>query len=172
MGRNASNINKLLSISCLIAVIASANGCTSRYPFILMVDDRVVRTQTIEDAANGVSYRYDASYTVKSHVSSRIILIIMNKNRGTLSLGSGRIRITSRNIDYEMNDRFLPLPAVDIEPHGRYELTFRGTGRSLVDEPWQLIAGEQMVVTLRGLLLDGKEIPGHAVHLIPVNPKL
>jgi hypothetical protein len=156
----------------LTAILLAGSGCASRYPFILMVDDRVVRTQTIEDTANRVFYHYDASYTVKSKVSSRIILVITNNNRGKLSLGSGRIRITSRNIDYEMNGRFLPLPAVDIESYGKYELTFIGEGRSVVDEPWQLIAGEQIVLTLRGLLLNGKEIPGHVVRLIPVNPKL
>jgi len=155
-----------------MAILLAGSGCASRYPFVLMVDDRVVRTQTIEDTTNKVRYYYDASYTVRSKVSSRIILIITNNNRWKLSLGSGRIRITSRNIDYEMNNHFLPLPAVDIEPHGRYELTFTGDGRSVVDEPWRLIAGEQMVLTLRGLLLDGKEIPGHVVRLIPINPKL
>ncbi|MGD0338558.1 MAG: hypothetical protein ABSB78_07190 [Bacteroidota bacterium] len=147
-------------------------GCVSRYPFVVVVKDHVVRTRTIEDTVNKILYCYDASYTVKKKVSSQIILLITNNSRGVLSLGSGRIRITSRNIDYEMNGRFLPLPAVEIEPQGRYELTFSGSGRKIVDEPWQLIAGEQMVLTLRGLLLNGKEIPGHVVCLIPVNPQL
>jgi hypothetical protein len=147
-------------------------GCSSRYPFVVMVQDRVVQSQTIEDKVNKVLYYYDASYTVQSKVSSQIILVITNNSRGMLSLNTGRVRITSRNIDYEMNDRFLPLPAVNIKTGESYELTFSGTGRKTVDEPWQLIAGEQMEVTLRGLLLNGKEIPGHVVRLIPLNPKL
>jgi hypothetical protein len=172
MGRNHNHICRILLLLSISAMPIAWNGCASRYPFILMTDDHILRTQTIEDTANKIYYHYDASYTVKANVSSRIILVITNNSRGILSLGSGRIRITSRNIDYEMNDRFLPLPAVEIEPHGKYELTFTGSGRKTVDEPWQLIAGEQMAVTLRGLLLGGRELPGHSIRLIPVNPKL
>jgi hypothetical protein len=172
MGNNHKQICRILLLLSISAMPIAWNGCASRYPFILMVEDHVVRSQTIEDTVNKVFYHYDASYTVKSKVASRIILVVTNHSRGILSLGSGRIRIASRNIDYEMNERFLPLPAIEIEPYGKYELTFSGSGRKTVDEPWQLIAGEQMMLTLRGLLLDGKEIPGHSIRLIPVNPKL
>ncbi len=155
-----------------VLVLGLLEGCAARYAFVMMTGDREVKSCTVVDTLHAITYRYDASYRVGDVVTSRIVLEIVNGGRKELSLGNGRIRITSRNVDYEMNGRFIPLPDIIVGPHSETTLTFTGTGRRRVEEPWRQIAGEQMTVTLRGLLLGGREIPGHEVRFVPVNPKL
>ena len=94
-----------------------------------------------------------------------------NRSSDTLTLGLGTVKVSSRNIPYQYNDKFLPLPPLTIAPHQTEMIQL--TGKSLdTEENWHKIAGEQLTLTLQGLRLGSAILPVTTVVFIPENPKL
>ena len=96
---------------------------------------------------------------------------IQNNSADTLFLFHGSAKVSSRNIAYQYNDMFLPLPNFTMAP-GKSE-TVKLTGKERTsDNNWLEIAGEQLTVTLRGLLLGNKELSPLSVSFVPENPMM
>jgi hypothetical protein len=113
-----------------------------------------------------------ARYEIKDRITSTIELVFRNKSREALSLRQAYIKGTSSNIQYPFNDRFQPMPFVQIAPGGDYAMTFSGSDSRVSANPWLKIAGEKVVLEIRGLSLGGKTVLPIQLTLVPYNPKV
>jgi hypothetical protein len=64
------------------------------------------------------------------------------------------------------------MPFVQIAPGRSYEMTFSGSDSQRSDDPWLKIAGEKVVLEIRGLLIGGKTVLPLRLTLVPHNPKI
>jgi hypothetical protein len=82
------------------------------------------------------------------------------------------VKISSKNISYQYNDKFLPLPEVSVDPHSQEHVLL--TGKDLQSSPneWNKIAGERLTLALKGIHLGERELPLKEVTFVPDNPKL
>ncbi len=113
-----------------------------------------------------------ARYEIRDRITSTIELVFRNKSPEALSLRQAYIRGTSSNVRYPFNDRFQPMPFEQIAPGERYSMTFSGSDSRVSDDPWLKIAGEKVVLEIRGLSIGGKTIHPVLLTLVPYNPKI
>ena len=104
-------------------------------------------------------------------VMTRIAVKFINRADDTLFLDPGVVKISSRNISYLYNDKFIPLPHLVIPPSRSDSVVMTGADMSQNDD-WNKIAGEQLVVILKGLRVGLKVLAPQSVTFIPENPKL
>lgn len=104
-------------------------------------------------------------------VTTTISVYFINLSDDTLFLDPGVVKISSRNITYLYNDKFIPLPHLIIPPSRSDSVVMTGADMSQNDD-WNKIAGEQLVVTLKGIRLGLTPLPQQSVTFIPENPKL
>jgi hypothetical protein len=147
-------------------------GCAQTYPYLIVTDDCNCTHYRYLDRSSKVEYVLSGDYAVNARVASTIRITLRNLSKDTLSLKQGHIRGSSRNIRYENNGRYVPLPFVDILPGEEFQITLAGTDTETVAEPWFKIAGERVRLEIKGLLLKGKILNPMVVEFIPVNPKL
>ena len=161
---------KLWLICAGIALAASS--CTSSYPYLVATDNCNCERFTYRDMRGRFEIDISARYEIKDKVTSTIELVFRNKSREVLSLQQAYIKGTSSNIQYPFNDRFQPMPFVHIEPGGSYSMTLTGSDARISDDPWLKIAGEKVVLEIRGLSLGGKTVLPIQLTLVPYNPKI
>lgn len=148
------------------------SSCTSSYPYLIATDNCNCEQFTYRDARRRFEIDVSARYKVVDRVASTIELVFRNKSRQILSLRQAYIKGTSVNIRYPFNDRFQALPLVDIAPGRSYSMTITGEDVQASENPWLKIAGEKVVLEIRGATLGGKTIPPVQLTLVPHNPKL
>ena len=118
-----------------------------------------------------IDYRFQASYRMQSGISTEIQFSIGNNSDDTLSFDRGAVKVSSRNVKYQYNDKFLPLPWESILP--RSSAVRKLTGKEVTAESnWHKIAGEQLTVTLKGFTLGAKVLKNQTVVFVPENPIL
>ena len=141
------------------------------YSYRVVNDDCNCEEYHTSDRMNNVDYFFRGHYKMNDGVFTTIDVEFTNRSNDTLALGLGTVKVSSRNISYQYNDKFLPLPLLTIAPH-RSEV-IQLTGKSLdTEENWHKIAGEQLTLTLQGLRLGSVILPVTTVVFIPENPKL
>ena len=153
-----------------IALVVSS--CTSSYPYLVVTDNCNCERFTYRDDRGRFEIDVTARYEVKERITSTVELVFRNKSRDTLSLRQASIKGTSANIQYPSNGRFQPMPFVQIAPGSMYEMTFSGSDSQRSGDPWLKIAGEKVVLEIRGLLLGGKTVAHLRLTLVPHNPKM
>ena len=153
-----------------IALVASS--CTSSYSYLIVTDNCNCERFTYREDRGRFEIDVTARYEVRERITSTIELVFRNRSRDTLSLRQASIKGTSANIQYPSNGRFQPMPFVHIAPGRYYEMTFSGSDSQRSDDPWLKIAGEKVVLEIRGLLLGGKTVPPLRLTLVPHNPKI
>jgi hypothetical protein len=81
------------------------------------------------------------------------------------------VMVSSKNVDYQYNNRFIPLPDMAILPGGSERLDL--DGKEVTSAPsWRRIAGEQLTLTLKGMRLGEKTLEKQVVTFVPENPML
>jgi hypothetical protein len=146
-------------------------GAPATYIYHAMNDGCNCEEFTAHDRMNRITYIFRARYRMEEGISTSIVVHILNLSSDTLFLDQGTARISSRNINYQYNNKSVPLPRLIIEPQGSDVVEM--TGRDISgDEDWNKIAGEQLTLTLLGLRLGDHFIPQQVVTFIPENPKL
>jgi hypothetical protein len=148
-------------------------GCASTFPYRITNNECGCERYSTRDKQFEVSYIVSAKYTVKDGISSQINIELQNTTHDTIDLSQMYVKITSRNIPYRYNDKFLPIEVPFVLPESRQTLNL--VGESLVSDnhdPWLKIAGEELVVTLKGMRMGMHELQQQVVHLVPLNPKL
>jgi len=153
-----------------IALVVSS--CTSSYPYLIATDNCNCERFTYREERGRFEIDVSARYEIKDRITSTIELVFRNKSREALSLRQAYIKGTSSNIQYPFNARFQPMPFVQIAPGGDYLMTFAGSDSRVSDDPWLEIAGEKVVLEIRGLLLGGKTVLPIQLTLVPYNPKV
>jgi hypothetical protein len=89
----------------------------------------------------------------------------------TLTFDHSAVKISSRNVAYQYNNKFLPIPLSTILPRRTDHVMMSGREVTGVED-WHKIAGEQLTITVKGIRLAMKELPQQAVTFVPKNPKL
>lgn len=148
------------------------SSCTTSYPYLVLNDNCNCERFVYRDASGKFDLELAAKYVVDDRVRSTLEFTFRNKSREPLSLRQGHIKGTSVNVRYEFNGRLQPLPFVVVPAGQVYTFTMEGADTELTENPWLKIAGEKVVVEIRGLLLGSGLIPPIVLTLQPLNPKL
>jgi hypothetical protein len=161
---------KLLLSALVLPLVLTA--CSSSYPYRITSDDCNCERFIYRGEQRRFEIEVSARYVVTDRISSEIELIFRNHDRESMSLRQAYIKGTSANVRYQNNDRFQPLPYVIVPPQGAYSMTLRGSDVEASENPWLKIAGEKIVLELRGLLLGAEPMGPIIITLVPYNPKL
>lgn len=118
-----------------------------------------------------MEYRFRAHYKMRNGLQTTIEIEVINNSNDTLYFDLGTAKISSRNISYQYNDKFIPLPHMIIPPFHSDIVRMTGSDVSSEDN-WNKIAGEQVSLTLQGIRLEERSISPQTVTFIPENPKI
>ena len=158
------------SLVCCFGILLFISGCSpSNYSYRVINDDCNCEDYILHDGA--IEYRFHAEYEMHDGVATTIEIEIFNGSNEKLSLDLAEAKVSSRNIAYQYKDKFLPLPSLTVGPHSSDVVKLIGKEISGEDD-WHKIAGEQMTVTIKGLLLGQKMLKEQNIIFVPVNPKL
>jgi hypothetical protein len=149
-------------------------GCSTLvYPYRVMNDDCSCEVFRSTDEQARVVYSFSADYSLDGVMKTRITVLIQNDNRDTLDLSPAYVKISSRNIPYRYNGRFLPITISGVPPGEQRTLTLEGEVEDLKHrDPWLAIVGEELTVTLKGMRINGMQTAEQVVRFVPHNPKL
>ncbi len=126
---------------------------------------------TVSDKKFPVRYTFRATYRMESGFITSVRVTFENRGRDTLFLDPGSVMVSSRNIGYQFNNMFLPLPDLVIPPGDSEDLDL--DGKEVTDKPtWKKIAGEQLTVTLKGMRMGENVLGTQVVTFVPENPML
>jgi hypothetical protein len=168
---------RLAGLACacgLAAAVSIIEGCTVTEPgylYHVTTDNCNCDEYHLTDKEHHIEYRFSASYRMDHGIITTVNIEFVNNSRDTLFLDPGMVRISSRNISYRYNNKFIPLPYITILPGDRDHVDMTGTDVAQEDD-WHKIAGEQLSVTLRSIRHGDKILPERTVVFVPVNPKI
>ena len=158
---------------CWMATVVGCNTTRGVYSYQVVNDHCDCTLFHLTDEKAHVSYSFSGVYSVSGGMRTRLTLSIRNDNRDTLDLSLAYIRISSRNIPYRYNGKFLPVTIASIPPGRVDSLSLDGevddTGGN---DPWLAIAGEELVLTIEGMRIEGRSLATQVVRFVPQNPKL
>jgi hypothetical protein len=154
----------------MVLAVVLAAGCSSSHPYLITSENCYCERYLFRHPKHPVSVEVEAKYAVNERIRSSISLTFYNASHDTLDLRQAFIKGTSRNVRYAANDRFLPLPFIVIPPGGSYSMMLEGTEPEVHPNPWHRMAGEQVVLEIKGLLFGGRNIERIVITMIPRNP--
>lgn len=142
-------------------------------PYNAMNDDCACEEYKASDPKVPVQYTFSAGYRIDETITTRISIQVRNETNDTLDMSLGSIKVSSRNVPFRYNNRFVPVTINAVPPHEERTLSLVGSPvKADKKDPWLYIAGEELVLTLRGLRLEGRRLAEQTVRFIPHNPKL
>lgn len=141
------------------------------YTYLAVTNECHCEKFEITDRQSGVGYRFHATYKMYNGIITDIEIEIKNNAKDTLFLEHATAKVTSRNVPYMYNDKFLPLPVMSIPPGASNVVNLSGKDRT-GENDWHKIAGEQLIVTIQGLRVGENEIAAQSVTFIPENPMM
>lgn len=144
----------------------------STFDYFVQNENCRCREYATSDRRHPVGYRFSASYRMQEGFITSIRITVENRSAAdTLFLDPGAVRVASKNIEYQYNNRFLPLPDLVVLPGDAEEVEL--DGREVTSSPtWKRIAGEQMTLTIRGIRLGETVLAEQTVTFVPENPLL
>jgi hypothetical protein len=126
---------------------------------------------TTSDKKYPVGYRFRATYRMEGGFITSINIRFENRGADTLFLDPGSVMVASKNVEYQYNNKFIPLPDMVIPPGESQELDL--DGKEVTNVPsWRKIAGEQLTLTIKGMRLGEKALEKQVVTFVPENPML
>ncbi len=141
------------------------------YTYRVVTDNCNCEVYKIVDSKNTLEYRFRARYTMDAGIHTNIEIEVDNNSNDTLFFDHGTAKVSSRNVAYQFNDRFIPLPDLTIPPKKSDVVKLAGKERT-DENDWHKIAGEQMTITIRGLLLGAAEVKSQSATFVPENPMI
>lgn len=121
----------------------------------------------------GVEYVFTANYRVDNSVVTKVVIEFRNTSaKDSLRLDPGVVKISSRNVAYQHNDMFLPLPDMRLGPGRSDKLELNGRDVQGGADEWNKIAGEQLTVTIKGMRLGKRTLSQQTVTFVPDNPRM
>ena len=154
-----------------IVFYAGCSGSRSTYTYRVVTDSCNCGEYTTVDRHDNIEYRFRAGFRMDRGIVTTIEITFVNRSRDTLFLDPGVVRISSRNISYRYNNKFIPLPGLIIPPFHTDNVVMTGSDVNQEDD-WNKIAGELLMVTLKSIRLGKKTLPEKTVAFVPINPKL
>ncbi|MCI0706089.1 MAG: hypothetical protein L0Y80_01210 [Ignavibacteriae bacterium] len=153
-------------------MLLAVSGCTKSYPYLFLTDNCRCEEYTYHDQRQQFDIIFKAHYEVDERVVTTVDIEFRNHSRDTLSLQQAYLKGTSRNIKYQYNNKWVPMPFEAIPPGDSYTMTFRGGDTEMISDPWQKIAGERTVLEIKSLMLGKTMLDPIRVELAPTNPML
>jgi hypothetical protein len=165
-----------ISNSIILSALTSALfvGCASPhvYDFLATNGDCNCSRYVVKDKENRITYEFTATYSLDDNMLTTITMRVVNDSRKVLSFNLARVRVSSDRFDYRYNNKFVPFNPLEIRPGEQNEIVLVGQAEVKEKDAWLRIAGEKMVVTIRGIRLGDKEVQLEDLQFVPVNPKL
>ncbi len=170
LGRSALPALAGLLLLAVLSALTIGPGCAPvAYPYF--VADEGCNCTEYRRRDGPVEYLFHARYRMSGGIETTLGITFFNRSDDTLSLDLGTVKISSRNVSYQYNDKFIPLPGLHIGPHGIDSLLLAGKDVTGNDD-WHVIAGERLTLTIRGMRLGGRTLKEQQVTFVPENPKL
>ncbi len=141
------------------------------YDYHAVTDQCDCAEYSVTDPAFRISYQMHARYKMDRGIQTEIEIRIENRAADTLFIDNAAAKVSSKNLAYDYNDKFLPLPIMVLPPGESNSFTLSGRDKG-EENDWHKIAGEQLTVTLKGLRNSSGEIPARSVAFVPENPML
>jgi hypothetical protein len=158
----------------VLAVVSTLlAGCAPHtYNFLVTNRDCNCSTYTVKDKEDRIAYVFTATYSLNDNMLTTITMKVMNRSDKALSFNLARVRVSSERFDYRYNNKFVPFNPLTVGPGKEQEIQLVGQAEVKDSGEWLRIAGEKMVVTIRGIRLGDKELQIEDLEFVPVNPKL
>jgi hypothetical protein len=168
MSRHA---RKVIFLSAIVSTLLA--GCAPHtYNFLVTNRDCNCSTYTVKDKENRIMYVFTATYSLDDNMLTTITMRVMNGSDKVLSFNLARVRVASERFDYRYNNKFVPFNPLTVGSGKEQEIQLVGQAEVKDSDEWLRIAGEKMVVTIRGIRLGDKELQIEDLEFVPVNPKL
>ncbi len=119
-----------------------------------------------------VRYDFAAAYDIEDEFVARINITVHNDGKQALTFTDAYVKVTSRNVPFQYNDRFVPLATGPIGPESERTIPLVGRAAARQTNPWLAVAGEEMVVTVKGVKYGSRTLAEQTVTFVPRNPKL
>jgi hypothetical protein len=119
-----------------------------------------------------VRYEFAAAYEIGDEFVTRIALTVYDDGKAGLTFTDAYVRVSSRNVSFQYNDRFVPLATDPIAAQSSRTITLVGRAAPKGPDPWRAVAGEELVVTIRGIRYGAHTLGARSVTFVPRNPKL
>ena len=147
-------------------------GCAVvTYPYRVVDGGCNCEEYFVTDSRDQVEYRFHGRYRMEGGIATTIDVELGNLGGDTLLLDLAVVKISSTNVPYQYNDKFLPLPPLVIPPGDREVLHLEGKSVGAIDD-WKIIAGERLTVTLKGIRRGSRTLADATVTFVPENPQL
>jgi hypothetical protein len=166
----------LFSLILAATLLLPEPGCApapapGMYFYRAINDDCNCQEYRLADRAGHVEYLFRARYRMEGGIVTDIEIELTNNSPDSLLFDHGAVKVSSQNVAYQYNDRFLPLPAMTIPPH-RHDIV-KLVGREINGkEDWNKIAGEQLRITIKGIQAGQRTLASQTAIFVPENPKL
>jgi hypothetical protein len=149
-------------------------GCASTHMYDFLVTNRDCNCSTyiVKDKENRITYKFTATYSLDNSMLTRITMKVVNGSHKVISFDLARVRVSSLRFEYRYNNKFVPFNPLKIRPGEEKEIMLVGQAEVRERDEWLRVAGEKMVVTIRGIRLGDKEVQIEDLEFVPVNPKL
>jgi len=155
----------------MAAESAAAPSPETSFSYLAQNEDCRCEEYTASDQNFPVRYRFRATYRMESGFITSLRISFENRGRDTMFLDPGSVMVSSKNINYQYNNKFLPLPDLVILPGDTEDLDL--DGKEVTDAPtWKKIAGEQLTLTLKGMRMGEEVLGTQIVTFVPENPML
>jgi hypothetical protein len=159
-------------LSALASTLLVGCGSTHVYDFLATNGDCNCSRYIVKDKENRITYEFTATYSLDDNMLTTIAMKVVNGSQKVLSFDLARVRVSSNRFDYRYNNKFVPFNPLEIRPGEQNEIVLIGQAEVKEGDTWLRIAGEKMVVTIRGIRLGEKELQIEDLQFVPVNPKL
>lgn len=146
-------------------------GCSSGVYSYKVIDGGCdCETYIVRETSEEVEYSFRGTFTEGDGIVTSLDVRFTNKGKDTLFLDGGSVKISSRNITYQYNDKFLPLPPMIIPPGSTDHLLMDGTEVEVHAKGWERLAGERLSISLSGIRYGKKVLDDRTVTMVPENP--
>jgi hypothetical protein len=157
----------------LFLLISGCMQYAGYHPYLVTNDGCRCEHYQVHDAGESIRYTVSGVYEVDGGISTHITIKIQNMSADTLDFSLAYVRISSRNIPYRYNEKSLPVTVPPAAPGEVRTITLQGQAMQTGDEdPWLRIAGEELVLRLKGVRIGERELSEQVFLLVPVNPRL
>ncbi len=161
-------------VLCLwMAAFAGCSSLSRVYVYRVLNDGCNCEFYRLTNEKAHVAYSFSGTYSVNGAIVTRLTVSIRNDNKDTLDLSLAYVKVSSRNVPYQYNGKFLPVTIANVPPGEERTLSLRGQAEGIKgDNPWLAIAGEELSLTLKGMRVKGRQLATEVIRFVPHNPKL
>lgn len=166
-------VRGMVTLMLASMVLTGCMTSTALYPYRITNGNCNCEQFKTTDSSAHVTYSVTAWYRVNEGIATRVEIDIRNGSTDTLDLSLAYVRISSRNVPYRYNDKFLAVTIPSVGPGRAERLTLEGEAENLpTEDPWRAIAGEEVTITLKGLRMGGRSLKPQSSGWFPTIPNL